>query len=183
MERKWLKSVFRESGDTDEGSQPKRMRFSDLSTELHEQFPGGKFSTNEVSQFIHQAFPHTKSKPCGKNRLKHIIGLERISGSLSSPAVSPPTTLTPSYSDLLVEIQQLKDRVKDLEKMSPTSLCHEADEVIHHKSSVTQGPSSIDGTSLLSPRDQALLMHFMTLTLAPSSLNCRLMHPISTSGI
>ena len=169
MERKWLKSVFRESDDTDEGSQPKRMRFSDLSTELHEQFPGETFSAYKVSQFMHQEFPHTESKSCGKNRLKHIIGLERISGSPSSSAVSPPTTLTPSYSDLLVEIQQLKDRVKDLEKMSPTSL------FIKQMKWFT--------TSLLSPRDQALLMHFMTLTLAPSFLNCRLMHPISTSGI
>lgn len=46
-----------------------------------------------------------------------------------------------STADLLVEIQQLKDRVAELEKKSELVLCHQADELIHHESAVTQSAS------------------------------------------
>ena len=74
----WLKNEYRETDETDGSSQPKRMRFSEVSSELHDQFPGKTYSAYEVSRLIQEAFPSTQSKACGKQRLKHILGLERI---------------------------------------------------------------------------------------------------------
>ena len=180
-ESHWLKRAFRETDYCSSSPQPKRIKFSEVSAELHEQFPGRKFSNYQVSQLIRDTFPHTESKACGRSRQKHITGLERIppvvgsasgstssslvdnaslasaslrtvaplrdSASLDSSAATDHTTtseLDTSYSDLLIEIQQLKPRILELEKTSPTSLCQQADDVIHHKSVVTQGPCSLD---------------------------------------
>ena len=171
MESTWLKSVFEET------SQPKRIKFSDLSAELHMHFPERKYSVYEVSQLVHEAFPHTESKRCGKSRQTQILGLKRIhdAGSLnldqsqsgvdleqsftlsqlggmeqSFSTLQPGTEiadgdpLRPSYSDLLIENQQLKERIQELERFSATSLCSQADAVIHHASTVKHGPNSLD---------------------------------------
>jgi hypothetical protein len=50
-----------------------------------------------------------------------------------------------SHDDFLAEIQQLKDRIAVLERKSVEVLCHQADEIIQHKSTVTQGPTSLEG--------------------------------------
>ena len=68
----WLKSVFQETGR--DYPDPNRVKFSDLSQELHSQFPNNTFRNNEVSRIIREAFPHTESKVCGKSRRKHILG-------------------------------------------------------------------------------------------------------------
>ena len=77
-ENKWLKRVFRETEYCSDSPQPKRIKFSDIATELHAQFPGHVFSPYEVSQLVHEVFPRAESKACGKSRQKHIRGLERI---------------------------------------------------------------------------------------------------------
>lgn len=139
-ESKWLKSVFREAHYHSDSPQPKRMKFSDVSDEIQHHFPEKKFTPFEISQLIQETFPNTSSKACGKARKKHILGLERRSCASTSEG---PTT-SASNDDLLVEIQQLKDRVAELEKKSEAVLCHQADQLIQHKSVVTQGPISLE---------------------------------------
>ena len=158
-ESRWLKNVFRET-DYSSGHCPpaKRMKFSDVSTELCTQFPDRKYSAYEISRIVHEAFPHTESKPCGKSRLKHILGLERVTPTpIATTSIPDLQRVTPaaceactplpgasgpiatsSIPDLLIEIQQLKERVMELEKTSAASLCHQADAIIQHKSVVTQ---------------------------------------------
>ena len=168
-ESTWLKSVFQETEYTGDCPPSKRMKFSEVSAELHSHFPKMKYSAFEVSRLIRDAFPGTESKACGKSRQKHILGLERVPttssskpGSSAQYSSSEPIEHEPieteskpiepeaksytalSYSDLLIENQQLKARVHELEKTSLTSLCYQADAIIHHKSPVTQGPSSLD---------------------------------------
>ena len=147
METAWLKSVFQETEIDQPLPKRKRMKFSEVSSELHEHFPEKTYSAYEVSRLIREAFPHTESKPCGKSRQKHLLGLERI---------PPPESMEPStshveahlsaanYSELLLENQRLKDRIQELERTSAVSLCGQADKVINHKSIVTEGPNSID---------------------------------------
>ena len=150
MESAWLKSVFQETEYNSDSPQPKRMKFSDMSAELHLNFPERKYSAYEVSQLIREAFPNTESKACGKSRQKQILGLERIHRSEPNEPVpqcstsEPISQSAPSYSDLLIENQLLKAKVQELERTSAASLCYQADKVIHHKSAVTQGPNSLD---------------------------------------
>ena len=155
METSWLKSVFRETEYSIDCPQPKQMKFSEVSVELHTRFPEQTYSAYEVSRLIREAFPHTESKACGKSRQKHILGLERIPSAPSdssftesqcstSEPVSHTTGHTSSYSDLLIENQQLKARIRELERTSATSLCCQADRVISHKSALTHGPNSFD---------------------------------------
>ena len=167
MESTWLKSEY-----TSDCPPSKRTKFSEVSAELHSHFPKKKYSSLEVSRLIRDTFPGTESKACGKSRQKHILGLERITTSSqpgsnaqcsSSETIEPEHTASHTldysdllienqqlkarvigYSDLLIENQRLKTRLQELEKTSPTSLCHQADAIIHHKSPVTQGPSSLD---------------------------------------
>ena len=153
MEAAWLKSVFHETEYISDSPHPKRMKFSDISAELHSHFPQRKYTTNEVSRLVRETFPSTESKPCGKSRQKQILGLERIP-TMSMGQSEPSTALvsqcsisdasqTPSYSDLLIENQRLKARIQELERTSTSSLCCQADEVICHKSAVSQGPNSL----------------------------------------
>lgn len=142
MEATWLKSVFQET-EIDQ-PQPKRVKFSELSSELHAHFPEKTYSAYELSRLVHQVFPHTESKACGKSRQKHLMGLERIPPESSTSEVKCTSSLGASYSDLLLENQQLKDQIQELERTSVTSLCCQADKVISRKSTVTQGPNSID---------------------------------------
>ena len=152
MESTWLKSVFEEIEYTSDCQPSKRTKFSEVSAELHSHFPDKKYSTYAVSRLIHDTFPGTESKACGKSRQKHILGLQRSlqpgSNAQCSSSDPEPIDHTPShtlsYADLLIENQRLKARVMELEKTSPTALCHQADAVIRHKSPVTQGPSSLD---------------------------------------
>lgn len=66
-ESKWLKDVFRETEYHIDSPDPKRMKFSDVSSELQEKFPAKKFNSYDVSQ------------RAGKSRQKHFLGLERKS--------------------------------------------------------------------------------------------------------
>lgn len=160
MESTWLKSVFQETepGSASDDCPPsKRIKFSEVSAELHTHFPEKKYSPYEVSRLVTDAFPHTESKACGKSRQKQLLGLERILTASASrvtvrrssePATvrrsSEPATHTPSISDLLVENQLLKARVQELERTSASALCHQADEILHHKSAVTEGANSLE---------------------------------------
>ena len=137
-ESQWLKRKFRETSYHNDDPQPKRIKFSELSDEVQQHFPAKKFTPYDISKIVQEAFPHTDSKKCGKSRLRHILGLERR-GCESSSEESVIST-----GHLLVEIQQLKDRVAELEKKSELVLCHQADELIQHKSAVTQGPTSLE---------------------------------------
>ena len=133
----WLKSVFCEAEHHSEaGPSAKRMKFSDVFDELQANFTNKKFTAYDVSKYMHEAFPNTVSKPCGKARLKHFIGLERIASSSSE--------LTPSRSNLLEQIKQLQHEVQKLKRTSEQVLCSQADAVIQHKSAVTQGPISLE---------------------------------------
>ena len=161
--KEWLKSIFQES---DSGPQPKRMKFSEVSDEIQQQFTGKSFTPYEISRIIQETFPNTESKACGKARHKHLLGLERR----SCPSTSAESDI--GRDDLLVQIQQLKDRVAELEKKSEQVLCHQADEVIRHKSAVTHGPTTLEAfqqfdlesiTSELRNRAPDLYHLFMTL--------------------
>ena len=134
--REWLKTIFRETGDS---PQPKRMKFSEMSDEIHHHFPQEKFSPYAISRIVHETFPNIESKFCGKARQKHLLGLERRSSA--STSVEPDVSTT----ELQAEIDQLKKQVAELEKKSDQVLCHQADEVICHASAVTQGPTSLEG--------------------------------------
>lgn len=157
MEARWLKSVFKE---VERESPPtKRVKFSEVASELQDWFPDKKYSPFSVSKLIREAFPHSESKACGRSRQRHILGIERIqtpssedysmsedcSTSEDCPmSHSANVTPKPSYSDLLVENQQLKDKIQQLEQVSANSLCHQADHFAHYKSVVTNGPNSLD---------------------------------------
>lgn len=141
MESTWLKSVFQETEY--DSPHPKRMKFSEVSTELHSHFPERKYSTYEVSQLVREAFPHSESKRCGKSRHTQILGLERIHTATSSSDLRASVTAGISDADLLIENQLLKARIEELERFTATSLCNQADEVIHHESVVKHGPSSL----------------------------------------
>ncbi len=136
-ESKWLKSIFHQTEYHSDSPNPKRMKFSDVSYELQSKFTDKKFTSYEISQYVHEAFPTTVSKACGKSRQKHLLGLERRLGSSSSEPVS-------SNSDLLQKIEQLQEQVQELKKMSQHVLCCQADAVIQHTSAVTQGPNSLE---------------------------------------
>ena len=129
METAWLKRVFQET-EIDQPL-PKRMKFSEVSSELHEHFPEKAYSAYEVSRLIREAFPHTESKPCGKSRQKHLLRLERI----PPPESMEPSTshveahLATNYLELLLENQRLKDRIQEVERTSVVSLCGQADKV------------------------------------------------------
>lgn len=148
METRWLKSVFQETEYESDSPQPKRVKFADLSAELQAQFPDKKYTPLTVSKLIEEAFPHSERKACGKSRQKHVLGIQRKPLELAEPGPScgPSTSssLEPSYSDLLIENQKLKERIQELERTSAASLCQQADSVIQHKSAVTDGPSSLD---------------------------------------
>jgi hypothetical protein len=105
--------------------------------ELKDNFTDTKFTAHNVSKYVHEAFPNTVSKPCGKARLKHIIGLERITSEL-------PSELTVSRSGLLQQIKQLQREVQQLKRTSEQVLCSQADAVIQHKSAASQGPASLE---------------------------------------
>lgn len=153
-ESMWLKSIFRETDYCSSDCPPsKRMKFSDVSIELCTHFSDQKMSAYEVSRCVLEAFPHTESKPCGKSRQKHILGLERIQATTCCETPTPESLPSTSHLDvttssqvpsLLDEIQQLKDRIVELERTSAASLCHQADSIIQHKSAVTQGPHSLE---------------------------------------
>ena len=75
-----------------------------------------------------------------KARLRHFIGLDRISSSSSE--------LTPSQSNLLEQIEQLQHDIQKLIEddigagpLQPSRCCHP---VIQHKSAVSQGPLSLE---------------------------------------
>lgn len=142
-ESKWLKSVFCRTDDANSPS-PKRIKFSDMSSGLQLQFPDKKFTSYDISQYIHEAFPNTPSRACGKSRQKHLLGLQRKSESTSSELVS-----SHSETDLLRQIQRLQHEVRELRKTSERVLCCQADAIIQHKSAVTQGPSSLEGFNQL----------------------------------
>lgn len=132
-ESKWLKSIFQETDYHSDSPQPKRMKFSEVSDEIQQQYPGEKFTPYEISKIVCEAFPNTESKACGRTRQKHFLGLERRSCA----------STTEETADLLAQIQQLKDRVAELEKKTAV-LCHQADEIVQHKSVVTEGPTSLE---------------------------------------
>lgn len=149
METRWLRSMFQESEYDAESPQPKRVKFSELSDELQGQFPDQKYSPYTVSKIIHEAFPSTQTKTCGKIRSRHILGLERKPAESPGPShsASPSPSITDPTSritDLLIENQILRNRIKELEKASADSLCQQADQITHHKSMVTDGPNSLD---------------------------------------
>ena len=91
MESAWLKSTFQETEYTD-APQQKRMKFSEVSAELHKQFPQRSYSTHEVSRLIREVFPHTESKRCGKSRQTQILGLERIPVGVGQSESRPSTS-------------------------------------------------------------------------------------------
>lgn len=140
-ESKWLKSIFQETQYDGDSPHPKRMKFSEVSGELQQHFPYKEFTPYETSRYIQEAFPNTESRRCGKARQTHLLGLER------------KCTLEPvaDTTDLLMQIQQLKCRIAELEKKSAELekkseevLCHQADEIIQHRTVVTQGPVSLE---------------------------------------
>lgn len=110
------------------------MKFADLTSELQVEFPDKKFNSHNVSQYVHEAFPNIISKACGKSRQKHFLGLEK------KPALTS-TEVSQSRSDLLRQIELLQEQLK---KTSNEALCCQADAIIHHKSAVSQGPSSLE---------------------------------------
>ena len=146
--------MFQETEFELDSPHPKRTKFSEVSAELHMKFPEQKYSPLEVSKLVQQAFPNTVSKPCGKSRQKHIVGLERIPTASTVGQAEPISSLTQhstsdaslitSYSNLLIENEELKARIRELEKTSIRSLCSQADEIICHKSAISEGPNSLD---------------------------------------
>ena len=140
----WLKSVFCEAEHQSEaGPRAKRMKFSDVFDELQANFTNKKFTAYDVSKYMHEAFPNTVSKPCGKARLKHFIGLERIASSSSE--------LTPSQSNLLEQTKQLQREVQKLKRTSEQVLCSQADAVIQQMLSSSTSLLSLKVQSHLKP--------------------------------
>lgn len=138
-EIKWLQSTFQETPYDGDSPRPKRMKFSDVSDELQHHFPDREYTSYETSRYIHQAFPNAESKR-GKGRQTYLLGLERK--FLPEPAGDT--------SSLLMQIQQLKDRVRELEKDRLGEVfCRQADEIIQHKGIVTQGPVSLEAFNSL----------------------------------
>lgn len=142
VESQWLKRIFNETEYRDDSPQPKRIKFSEVSNDIQEHFTGKKYTPNEISKIINEAFPNIESRPCGKARRKHLLGLERRSCASTSEMGLELTSL--ERASLLAQIQELKDRVTELEKKSEHVLCQQADEIIQHKSAVTQGPTSLE---------------------------------------
>ena len=138
-ESTWLKSVFQETDHQSDDPPSKRIKFSEVSDEIKQQFPEKNFTQHGLSRLIQHTFPRAVSKRCGKARQVHLCGLERK--SCESTPKEPPLS---SQNDLLVEIQQLKDRIAELEMKSEDVLCRQADEIIQHKSVVSQGPISLE---------------------------------------
>lgn len=133
-EIKWLRSTFQETQYDSECPQPKRMKYSDVSDELQQHFHK-EYTAYETSRYICAAFPNTENKRCGKARQLHLLGLER-------KCTPEPVADT---AGLLMQIQELKQRVTKLEeeKKSGEIFCRQADELIQHKTVVTQGPATL----------------------------------------
>ena len=128
--KQWLKNTFQE--ESPDIPDPKRVKFSDVQTALHKEFPSREFSPYAVSTLIRDNFPSTKSKPLGKSRQKHIVGFDwktqpiqeecllptATESQIQQPGVSSASSNTAnvtSISGLLIDIQQLKERINELE--------------------------------------------------------------------
>ena len=62
--KKWLREQYRSTPS--EGPEAKRMKFSDIYSDLSSQFTSTNFNPKMVSQEIKGAFPDTYSKAVGK---------------------------------------------------------------------------------------------------------------------
>ena len=145
-EIEWLCSVFQETPYDGDSPQPKRMKFSDVPSELQQHFPGKEYSVYETSRYIHQAFPTCETKRSGKERHTYLTGLERKCHP--RPVVADPT------SSLQAAIEQLKHRVAELEAKENLRevVCRQAAEIARHSSVVTQGPVSVEALTSLDMR-------------------------------
>ena len=156
-QKQWLKDRFHETPTS--GPEAKKVKFSDVKDELETQFVSAKFSSYTVSHLIRDTFPNTISKPAGKSRQQYVFGLGRkipISATHTSTPCShdPLSSLGPNQSsqddqtsgivDQLLKCSQMEDRIKGLENQSHDGMVRQADSIIQHKCSETQGPDTID---------------------------------------
>ena len=136
------------------------MKFFDLKNELETQFAFTNFSSYAVNHLVKETFPNTVSKPSGKSKnhyffgLAHKVPISATHSSTSGAHATPSTSsLSPSPStffqqsetvDLLLKCSRMEEEVQELEKECHGSMVRQADSIILHKCSVTQGPDTID---------------------------------------
>lgn len=108
-----------------------------------------------------------------------------------SPTTSQPSTSDiGTHSDLLIEIQRLRERVHELEKISSTALCHQADKIIKHTSVITQGPNSLEGFHQMDLdqivtelRTHAPDLYYLCMTLGDTKRNTNKDDEVTTEDI
>ena len=183
IESKWLKSVFHETEYYHSDSpKPKRMKFMEVSNELQMHFPENKYTPYDISRLIHEAFPNTLSKACGKARQKHLLGLERTAACIESASqLASSSSSEPSSSSLLQQIEDLQQQVRELQKKSEqVVLCSQTDSILQHKSALTQGPITLDSFQQLDFDDivnelqvQAPALYSMFMSLGNTKRNAK----------
>ena len=107
--KRWLREHYRPAPS--EGPNAKKMKFGDLHDDLATQFTSTSLSFKMVSQGIKSVFPNTFSKPVGKERVKHVFGLERIDSEGTATLAS-----SPEHEALQQRVRELKQRVRELEQ-------------------------------------------------------------------
>ena len=128
--QKWLREQYRSAPS--EGPEAKRMKFSDMYTDLSSRFSSTNFNPKMISQEIKGAFPDTYSKAVGKGRVKHVFGIERATQAQDS---------TSQCEGLRERVRQLEDRVRELEQHQEFS--HEMNSLLAPNLSLYHGPNNI----------------------------------------
>ena len=150
--KEWLKNTFRE--ESSDIPDLKRVKFSDVHTALQKRFPSREFSSYAVSTLIHENFSSTTSKSMGKAR-QNTVGLDwkpktiekeyllprTAKSEIQQPRVSSASSTT---SDLLIEIQKLKEKIIELESKSEVCLLHQADTIRQEGTIISHGPDTIE---------------------------------------
>ena len=145
----WLRKVLRTTALSEDKPKPKKVKVSDIHQSLETNFAPSTYSHHAVSSIIQDAFPHSVTKRAGKERVRHVHGVDwrkSCQGQDESETSQPTTSLDAVFEnrELQSRVHQLEERVRDLEKCSGDSFSSEASAVVQNATVTASGPDMPD---------------------------------------
>ena len=122
----WLKRRYHEAPS--DGPNEKKVKFSKITDELHQQFPERKLASQDVSALVKEAFPSSDSRRATRERVKHVFGIEMCPTAADPSSTSDTTALSASLQkeraknlELTEKVHAMEARLLQLEKTSPST--------------------------------------------------------------
>ena len=132
--RMWLKHHYQSAAVS--GPECKKMKFSQVMESARLQFTAS-VSPCLLSKAIENEFPSTTKKKVGKNRHTYVYGMEEQSTSTLQAALERNAVLQ-------TQVEELQQRVAELEKKSTFALDQEMEALLCPDMVVYHGPDTVD---------------------------------------